>query len=63
MEQNPGPGSGGKQGQYPGFAKSRNTLMQKGLTVMNSIGEEFDVEKHEAITELEVPADKKEGSG
>ncbi len=48
-----------KQGNTLVFAKLRNTLMQKGLTVMNSIGEEFDVEKHEAITELEVPADKK----
>ena len=35
------------------FNKFRNTLKQKGLTSMESIQTEFDVEKHEAISELE----------
>ena len=36
------------------FNKLKNILSQKGLKAMNSIHEEFDVEKHEAITEIEV---------
>jgi len=36
------------------FNKLRNILQQKGLKSMDSIHQEFDVEKHEAITELEV---------
>ncbi|MEO6404599.1 MAG: nucleotide exchange factor GrpE [Ferruginibacter sp.] len=35
------------------FNKLRSTLQQKGLTAMKSIGADFDVEKHEAITEIE----------
>ena len=41
------------------FNKLRNILQQKGLTAMESIDTEFDVEKHEAISEIEVPEDKK----
>jgi molecular chaperone GrpE len=37
------------------FNKLRSTLQAKGLTAMESINTEFDVEKHEAITEIEVP--------
>ena len=33
--------------------KFRNVLQQKGLTPMSSVGQPFDVEKHEAITEIE----------
>lgn len=36
------------------FNKLRSVLQQKGLTKMNSLHENFDVEKHEAITEIEV---------
>ena len=39
------------------FAKLKNILIQRGLKPMVSIGEPFDVEKHEAITE--VPVDDK----
>lgn len=39
------------------FSKLRNILSQKGLKPMESVGEDFDVEKHEAITE--VPANEK----
>jgi len=37
------------------FNKLRSTLHARGLTAMESINTEFDVEKHEAITEIEVP--------
>ncbi len=37
------------------FNKLRSTLQARGLTAMESINTEFDVEKHEAITEVEVP--------
>ena len=37
------------------FNKLRSTLQARGLTAMESINTEFDVEKHEAITEIEVP--------
>lgn len=35
------------------FNKLRNLLQQKGLSAMNSINTDFDVEKHEAIAEVE----------
>ena len=41
------------------FNKLRNTLQARGLKPMESLHETFDVEKHEAITEIEVPADQK----
>ena len=44
-----------KEGVQLVFNKLRNTLQAKGLTTMESINTEFDVEKHEAITEVEVP--------
>ena len=44
-----------KEGIQLVFNKLRNTLQAKGLTAMESINTEFDVEKHEAITEVEVP--------
>ena len=37
------------------FAKLRSTLQARGLKAMQSIGAEFDVEKHEAITEIPAP--------
>jgi molecular chaperone GrpE len=41
------------------FSKLRNILSQKGLKPMESIHTEFDVEKHEAITEIPVSEDLK----
>jgi molecular chaperone GrpE len=41
------------------FNKLRSVLQQKGLVKMNSLHEDFDVEKHEAITEIEVPEELK----
>ena len=37
------------------FSKLRATLLARGLKAMNSINTDFDVEKHEAITEVPVP--------
>lgn len=43
------------------FQKLRNILSARGLKEMNSKGEEFDVEKHEAITEVPVPDENMKG--
>lgn len=48
-----------KKGVQLVFNKLKNTLQAKGLKAMESINTDFDVEKHEAITEIEVPEDKK----
>ncbi len=37
------------------FNKLRTTLQQKGLKAMDSVQTDFDVEKHEAITEIPAP--------
>ncbi|HWB91852.1 MAG TPA: nucleotide exchange factor GrpE [Puia sp.] len=37
------------------FSKLRSTLLSKGLKPMGSVNTDFDVEKHEAITEIPVP--------
>lgn len=44
-----------KEGIQLVFSKLRNTLQAKGLKAMVSINTEFDVEKHEAITEIPAP--------
>ena len=49
-----------KEGVQLVFNKLRNTLQAKGLKAMQSINTDFDVEKHEAITEIEV-AEKLKG--
>ncbi len=38
------------------FNKLKNILQNRGLKPMVSIGEEFDVEKHEAISEVPAPS-------
>ena len=48
-----------KEGVQLVFNKLRSTLQARGLTAMESINTEFDVEKHEAITEIEVPEKQK----
>jgi len=48
-----------KEGTQLIFNKLRNVLQQKGVTAMESINHDFDVEKHEAITEIEAGPDKK----
>ena len=48
-----------KEGIQLVFNKLRNTLQARGLTAMESINTAFDVEKHEAITEVEAPKEMK----
>ncbi|MCC7029845.1 MAG: nucleotide exchange factor GrpE [Chitinophagaceae bacterium] len=50
-----------KEGMQLVFNKLKNTLHQKGLKSFDSIGEAFDVEKHEAVTEIPAPSKKMEG--
>lgn len=47
-----------KEGVSLVFNKLRNKLQQKGVKAMESIGSDFDVEKHEAIAELPAGKDK-----
>ena len=44
-----------KQGVGLVFNKLRTTLQARGLKVMDTINTDFDVEKHEAITEIPAP--------
>jgi molecular chaperone GrpE len=44
-----------KEGVQLVFAKLRSTLQARGLKAMQSIHTDFDVEKHEAITEIPAP--------
>ena len=46
-----------KEGNKLVFAKLKNVLTQKGLQAVESIQTDFDVEKHEAITEIEAGED------
>ncbi|MEP6615464.1 MAG: nucleotide exchange factor GrpE [Ginsengibacter sp.] len=50
-----------KEGVLLVFNKLRNTLQSKGLKPMESIDKEFDVEKHEAIAEIDIPDPSKKG--
>jgi molecular chaperone GrpE len=43
------------------FSKLRNTLQAKGLKEMKSIGEEFNPDFHEAITEIPTPDENMKG--
>lgn len=47
-----------KEGVALVFAKLRNTLGAKGVKAMESINTTFDVEKHEAITEIPAPTEE-----
>jgi len=49
-----------KQGVQLVFNKLRITLQARGLKPMESIDTDFDVEKHEAITEVPVSENKKD---
>ncbi|MEI8074366.1 MAG: nucleotide exchange factor GrpE [Bacteroidota bacterium] len=50
-----------KEGIQLVFNKIRSTLQSKGVKAMESIHTEFDVEKHEAITEIPAPTPKLKG--
>ena len=50
-----------KEGVQLVFNKLRKTVKSKGLEPMESLGTDFDVEKHEAITEIPVEDKKQRG--
>jgi molecular chaperone GrpE len=50
-----------KEGAKLIFNKLRKVLQGKGLKEMHSVNKEFDVEKHEAITEIPVENQKQKG--
>jgi len=50
-----------KEGLNLVYTKFRNTLEQNGLKAFSSIGEVFDVEKHEAITEIATADEEMKG--
>lgn len=50
-----------RQGVKLVFNKFRNTLSSKGLKTMQSIGEEFNPDQHEAITEIPAPSENMKG--
>jgi len=50
-----------KEGVQLVFNKLRVTLQNKGLKAMESISTDFDVEKHEAITEIPAPTENLKG--
>src|ERR1700733_5540708 len=50
-----------KEGALLIFNKLRKVLQSKGLKEMESLHQEFDVEKHEAITEIPVANPKQKG--
>ncbi len=50
-----------KQGIHLIFQKLRNILQAKGLKQMNTIGEEFNPDLHEAITEIPAPSPELKG--
>jgi molecular chaperone GrpE len=43
------------------FNKLRSTLQNRGLQAMESIGQPFDPEKHEAISEIPAPSEELKG--
>jgi molecular chaperone GrpE len=50
-----------KEGIQLVFNKLRSTMQSKGVKAMESINQDFDVEKHEAITEIPAPTEDLKG--
>lgn len=50
-----------KEGIQLVFNKVRSTLQAKGVVAMESVHQDFDVEKHEAITEVSAPNEQLKG--
>lgn len=50
-----------KEGIQLVFNKIRSTLQSKGVKALESINTDFDVEKHEAITEIPAPTEDLKG--
>ena len=53
--------NGVKEGFHLIYNKYKNTLESKGLKAMNSEGQDFDVEIHEAIANVPAPSKKLRG--
>ena len=51
-----------EQGVQLIYNKIKNTLGEKGLVEMNPVGEKFDADQHEAITQLPAPKGKERGT-
>ncbi|MXV52568.1 nucleotide exchange factor GrpE [Pedobacter sp. HMF7647] len=50
-----------REGIYLIYQKLKNTLQQKGLKEMQAIGETFDADLHEAITNIPAPSEDLKG--
>lgn len=50
-----------KEGILLVFNKLRSTMQQKGVKAMETVAADFDVEKHEAITEIAAPSEEMKG--
>lgn len=50
-----------KEGIRLVFSKLRNTLAARGLKPMDSVGQPFNPDLHEAVTEIPVPSDDMKG--
>jgi molecular chaperone GrpE len=50
-----------KEGIQLVFNKLRSSMQSRGVKPMESVNTEFDVEKHEAITEIPAPAEELKG--
>jgi molecular chaperone GrpE len=44
------------------YNKIKNTLGEKGLVEVNPVGEKFNADQHEAITQLPAPSDHEKGT-
>ncbi len=53
--------AGQKEGVLLVFNKLRSNLQSKGVKALESIHTDFDVEKHEAITEISAPTEELKG--
>jgi Molecular chaperone GrpE (heat shock protein) len=53
--------AGIKEGAHLIFAKLRTILQARGLKAMESIGTDFDPDRHEAITQIPAPSEEMKG--
>ena len=50
-----------KEGVMLVFTKLRNTLQSKGVKAMDTVGQEFNPDLHEAVTEITAPSEEMKG--
>lgn len=50
-----------KEGVMLVFTKLRNTLQARGVKAMETLGQEFNVDLHEAVTEIPAPSEELRG--